>query len=63
MCSAGAPKPPPTPPPPPDYLSENAAQATQVDRENRKRVFAGLNSTIRNAASGVLKLGPIKADQ
>lgn len=54
MCTPSIPKPPPPPPLPPDFTDENIALAKGVEEDRNFRVFAGLSSTIRNAATGVL---------
>jgi len=52
-----APSPPPPPPPPPDFSDEQVALAQQVSEQERRRVFAGLSSTIATSAQGVLNPG------
>ena len=55
MCSSKAPEPPPLPPPPPNFQDDFAATSANVERDRQKSLFAGLASTIRGSASGVLK--------
>jgi len=58
MCSAPKPPDPPPPPAPPaDLFDEQVALAQTVQDEERRRVFAGLNSTIATSAQGVVNPG------
>lgn len=57
MCSSPTPPQAPIPPPPVDFSDEQVALATQYEQENRRRVFAGLSSTINTGAQGVISPG------
>ena len=52
MCSVDIPK-PTIPAPPPDFTDEQIAMTRKVSQQNRKRMFAGLASTIANGPQGV----------
>ncbi len=54
MCKPSIPDPPPPPPAPPSFDDENIALGRQVEQDRSKQIFAGLNSTIKNTAAGVL---------
>ena len=54
MCNVDMPK-PTVPAPPPDFTDEQMAMSRKIHNQNRKRMFAGLASTITNpgGAAGV----------